>query len=154
MLLRHGKAGDAAAIAAIEGACFSRPWSEYSIVGHLSAEGKTTLTLVAEEDGRLLGVLLLSCLPPEGEVYRLAVLPEARRRGLGRALMAAGLGALAAAGVRRVFLDVRVSNAAAISLYASFGFTECGRRASYYHAPREDAMLMERELLEHEIFGN
>ena len=152
MHIRHGRAGDAPALAAIENACFSRPWSEYSIASHLQSE--SARTLVCEEDGAVLGVLFLSCLPPEGEVYRLAVLPECRRRGIGRRLLAAGLALEQEAGVREMFLDVRVSNSPAIALYESFGFVACGRRANYYFAPREDAILMKRELLEHEIFGD
>jgi ribosomal-protein-alanine N-acetyltransferase len=150
--LRHARPEDAAALAAIEQACFSRPWSEYSIRAHIA--GENAFSLVAEEDGTPLGVLFLSCLPPEGEVYRLSVLPAARRRGIGRLLLAEGLRLEQAAGVTKMFLDVRVSNTPAITLYTAFGFAACGRRANYYHAPREDALLMERELLADEIFGN
>ncbi|MBQ8352089.1 MAG: ribosomal protein S18-alanine N-acetyltransferase [Clostridia bacterium] len=150
--LRRGRADDVKALAAIEAACFSRPWSEYSIASHLSSE--SAMTLVCEEDGEALGVLFLSCLPPEGEVYRLAVLPAARRRGIGRRLLAAGLALERDAGVREMFLDVRASNAPAIALYEGFGFSSYGRRANYYFAPREDAILMKRTLLEDEVFGD
>ena len=144
LAIRHGREQDAPALAAIEAACFSRPWSEYSIRSHLSSD--STATLVAEENGGMLGVLFLSCLPPEGEVYRLAVLPVARRRGIGRALLERGIALEREAGVTTMFLDVRVSNEPAITLYRSFGFVEHGVRANYYFAPREDALLMKKEL--------
>ena len=41
-------------------------------------------------------------------------------------------------------LEVRPSNAAAISLYNSFGFEEVGRRKNYYELPREDALILTR----------
>lgn len=153
MTVRPAQAGDLAALAAIERACFSDAWSESAIRTHLASDA--TLTLVAEdESGAPCGALFLSCLPPEGEVYRLAVLPDCRMRGIGRLLLSHGLAQERDAGVTRMYLDVRVGNAAAIALYRALGFVECGRRANYYRAPREDAVLMERELFADEIFGD
>lgn len=152
MTVRAAREQDIPALCAIEAACFSDPWSAGAIAAQLAAP--TGLSLIAEENGAPLGALFLSCLPPEGEVYRLCVLPAARRRGVGRLLLARGLEAEREAGVLRMFLDVRASNEPALSLYRAFGFTECGRRAGYYRAPREDAVLMEREVREDEIFGH
>ena len=152
MTLREACERDLPALAAIEQACFSDPWSEGALRAHLASPAARTL--VAEEGDCLLGALLLSVAGDEGEVYRLGVLPRARRRGLGRALMRGGLALWRAAGVRHLYLDVRAGNTPAIALYRSLGFTECGRRAGYYRAPREDAVLMERELICDEIPGN
>ena len=51
-------------------------------------------------------------------------------------------------GMRRVVLEVRASNAAAIALYRKAGFSNIGLRRDYYQAEngREDAILMGREL--------
>lgn len=150
--IRTARPSDAAALADLEALCFSDPWSEAAILGQLT--GEATISLLAEEAGQVVGALFLSCLPPEGEVYRLAVRPERRRAGLGRALLCAGLERERKAGVRHLYLDVRAGNAAALALYRAFGFSVCGRRAGYYRAPREDAILMERELFTDEIFGH
>ena len=153
MTVRVAEGRDLAALAAIERACFSDAWSESALRAHM--ENEAALTLLAEdESGAPCGALLLSCLVPEGEVYRLAVLPTHRRRGIGRLLLTRGLSLLREAGVRQMYLDVRAGNTAAIGLYRALGFLECGRRANYYRAPREDAVLMERELMADEIFGN
>lgn len=79
----------------------------------------------------------------EGEILNLGVALRARRRGIGRALVGRLLQAYAAAGVRRVFLEVRESNLAAQRLYAVFGFTPIGRRRRYYRAPVEDAVVLQ-----------
>lgn len=94
---------------------------------------------VAEQEGRIEGVAVWQDLPGgEAELLNLAVRPEARRRGVGRALLALLAG-------RKVWLEVRASNEAAIRFYESQGFRVCGRRKGYYRNPDEDAVLMVRE---------
>lgn len=78
------------------------------------------------------------------ELDTLAVAPEARRQGIGDALVRAVLAWAAGAGARQVSLEVRASNAAALSLYARLGFREQGRRPGYYAGSAEDALLLGR----------
>jgi ribosomal-protein-alanine N-acetyltransferase len=75
-----------------------------------------------------------------------AVAPASRGQGIGRTLLDAVLAAIVRAGTRRVFLEVRVSNTAACRLYAGAGFREVGRRRGYYDHPREDALILARDL--------
>ena len=77
----------------------------------------------------------------EGAVDNVAILPQHRGLGLGRALMQAFLQQAALRGCRRVTLEVRPSNTAARRLYASLGFAEEGLRRDFYDGPREDALL-------------
>jgi ribosomal-protein-alanine N-acetyltransferase len=79
-------------------------------------------------------------------VLNLAVDPGARRRGYGRALLAAALRAGARAGASRALLEVRASNAEALALYAHFGFERIGVRRDYYREPLEDAFVLARAL--------
>lgn len=72
----------------------------------------------------------------EWELLNIAVDPAFRRRGAGRALVAA-----LPAG--RVFIEVRESNRAALALYETSGFTVSGRRRGYYQFPMEDGIVME-----------
>lgn len=88
----------------------------------------------------------MGLMPPEGEIYRIATLPSARCRGVGRALLARGEELAQEAGVCRIFLDVRASNEPAKALYATHGYAQTGIRRDYYRVPREDAVLMEREV--------
>lgn len=103
--------------------------------------------LVAEDgpdgpDGVVVGYLVARHMADEGEILNVAVAPTDRRRGVGRALVRAGLRRLTALGARQVYLEVRESNLAARELYRSFGFVEVARRANYYRRPVEDAILL------------
>jgi len=79
----------------------------------------------------------------EAELLRIAVDPAHRGEGLGRALLEACQRDLAAEGLARLFLEVRVSNAAAIRLYRACGWEPCGLRPRYY-TDGEDAALYQR----------
>jgi len=96
---------------------------------------------VAEGDGTL-GYVIAHRAADEAEILNLAVVPEGRRRGIGRALVAALLEALARDGAKAVFLEVRASNTAAHALYRQFRFLPVGRRSRYYRNPTEDAVIL------------
>lgn len=78
----------------------------------------------------------------QGEILNLGVALQARRRGIGSALVRHILGVFAAAGVREAFLEVRDSNVAAQQLYRRYGFRDVGRRRGYYRRPVEDAVIL------------
>ncbi len=95
--------------------------------------------LVGVREGRVAGfVAYREVGDQECEILNLAVAPEARRRGvataLAREVMAVARGA--------IFLEVRVSNAAARNLYEKLGFHQAGLRQGYYHSPPEDGIVM------------
>jgi ribosomal-protein-alanine N-acetyltransferase len=143
--IRSAETPDAAAIWAVECRSFSDPWS-LSGIGEM-IESANTQTLVAESDGAVAGFLVARSVRAEGEILNLAVLPQHRRRGLGRELLTAGLDWLRKGGVREVYLEVRQSNAAALAMYQARGFRPVGVRPDYYRNPREDALVL-RCLLE------
>ena len=82
----------------------------------------------------------------EAELYIIAVAPEHCRKGIGRALLEEGILKMKEAGARRLFLEVRPSNLAALAFYASTGFKPSHVRRDYYHDPDEDAVVMARVL--------
>ncbi len=100
------------------------------------------IALVAEREYCLAGFAVASVLAPEGEIESIAVAADAQRQGIGMALLAELLVALAAEGALAIMLELRESNRPAAGLYARAGFREVGRRHGYYRNPRENALLL------------
>lgn len=124
------------AIAAIEQACFVDPWSAAGLEEEL--HNPCARFLVAETDGAVAGYLGCHHVADEGFIANVAVSPAFRRRGVARALIEA---AKTADGLYRLTLEVRLSNAAAISLYEAAGFVCDGVRPRFYSHPTEDAKI-------------
>jgi len=118
---------------------FSDAWSEAALTSHLSLSTSRALLAIGE-GGEVLGYLLGSVIAPEGEVYRIATLPEHRRRGVGNALLSAFLKE-----TDECFLEVRASNVSARGLYEAHGFSLIATRKGYYKNPTEDALIYKRE---------
>ena len=144
MIIRTMESKDIKDIAELEKVCFSDPWSENSIASEL--ENRLSYWLVAEEDGRVVGYVGSQSVLDGADVMNLAVSPEFRRQGIGEALVKALVAHLQQKGIIALMLEVRVSNTPAIALYQSLGFVQVGRRPRYYHNPREDALIMRKEL--------
>jgi tRNA threonylcarbamoyladenosine biosynthesis protein TsaB len=138
--LRDFTALDVPVAAQVERRVFSDPWPEAGFHSELSqamAWGR-----VAELDGALAGYLLAWLGAGAGHIGNLAVTPEARRRGVARALIADLLEQALATGVTRVTLEVRAANFAAQALYRAHGFRLAGLRRGYYRDTGEDALIM------------
>lgn len=101
---------------------------------------------MAETAAGVVGYLIAREAAGTGEILNLAVAPEIRRGGIARQLLDAGLAALAVRNVEEVFLEVRESNLAAQALYVGAGFRPVGQRSGYYRSPREDALVLRRDL--------
>lgn len=145
MTVRPATPADADAIVAIERASFAIPWSEASIRRDL-ADNPAARVLVAEQDGRVVGYVGLWRVLDEGQVNDVAVLPEFRRRGVGRALVRGMARNARDEGMVRLSLEVRSRNDAAIALYEAEGFVREGLRKGYYADDGDDAVLMGRTL--------
>lgn len=136
---------DLASVAAIERAAFSDPWSLRSFREALDS-GSVYFACARSDAGSVLGYVVAWFVADQGEIANIAVAPDQRGRGVGRALLDAALGEAAARGISAVFLEVRDSNQRARELYASRGFEEVGRRRRYYRRPVEDAIVLRRTL--------
>ena len=94
-----------------------------------------------DNDGVIDGYAGLAIIGDEAEVHTIGVRPAAQGNGLGRKLLQQ---LMSAAGDRRLLLEVRTDNVAAIALYASEGFTTLGVRRRYYQPSGADAYTMAR----------
>ncbi len=143
LILRKMTAADAEIIARIEAACFRAPWSADAV---RSACGRMDFCgSVAETAQGVCGYLLGTSLFETAEVARIAVLQDFRGQGIGGKILEGFLSDVSARGAKEVFLEVRVSNAAAIALYESRGFV-CVRTRKKYYENAEDALEMRKQL--------
>ncbi len=144
MTLHPITASDLSAIAAAEREIFSDAWSEGAIESFLQSAHSFGLMLL--DEAGLCGYLLASCVAGEAELYRIATLPRARRRGVAACLMDSFLERVERERAERIFLEVRESNFAARRLYEAFDFSVIGKRMHYYQEPSEDAILYARSV--------
>ena len=126
-------------VAALEKTVFSEPWSRDAL-RLLLTDG--AVGFVCVQDNRVLAYGGMLIAPFEGQVTNVAVHPNARRMGLGRAVVGALIKDARRRELEQIALEVRVSNEAAISLYEAFGFYRAGVRKRFYKNPAEDALVM------------
>ena len=142
--IRAARLADVPELAQLEPRCFSDPWSAEGFREMLTAP--YILGFIAEGRSKAIaGYLVARVIENEAEILNVAVEPESRRRGLGAMLLESALEELISRRVIAVFLEVRVSNEAAINLYRSKGFRPIGQRHGYYRRPVEDALVLRWE---------
>ena len=128
------------ALAELERACFHAPWSAQSLREELD-NPLAHFRVAEDEDGAVLGYVGIHFLADEGFITNVAVAPQARRRGVARALLSDLADYAVAHNGYRITLEVRVSNAPAIALYESLGYVRDGVRPGFYSQPAEDAAI-------------
>lgn len=144
MLIREMTFADIPSAVDIETQCFSLPWSEKSFQDSITRED--TLFLVCEDEGTVTGYIGMYISFDEGSITNVAVSPNYRKKGYGESLVHMTKEKAKEKQVQRIFLEVRVSNVPAISLYEKMGFENLGIRKNFYEHPKEDAYIMSCEL--------
>ncbi len=127
-------------MAALHARCFTlpRPWSAAEIA---EISGLPGSFLMLRPHGFLIGRTVLD----EAELLTLAVDPDHRRQGIGRALLDHFAGQARSSGARSGYLEVASDNRAAQALYAAAGWRQSGLRRSYY-GPGIDALILTTSL--------
>jgi ribosomal-protein-alanine N-acetyltransferase len=134
---------DLDAVMEIERRSFPEPWTPGLFLHELKIP--FSKTVLARRGAEIVGYICRWLVGDEVHILNLAVRPEARGGGIGHALVCLVMAEAEQVAARVVTLEVRRENAAAIALYRSFGFTECGIRRNYY-ARGADALVMSRDL--------
>ena len=142
--LRPAAEGDIGDVAEVERSCFVDPWSEESFARLVDSPPAIFLVALFPPNEGIAGYIIAFSVGEDAEVLNVAVHPQFRGKGLAGQMLDAVLIQLGSRGVRTAFLEVRESNAAALSLYMSRGFSEIGRRSKYYRRPVEDALVLRR----------
>ena len=129
----------------IELASYEYPWTLGNFADSLRAGYSMW---VREADGEIIGYYALMVAAGEAHLLNLTIAPMWRGHGLGRDLLEHCLVRACDHRAETLYLEVRLSNTAAIALYRSSGFVDLAVRRGYYpaRAGREDALIMKKDL--------
>jgi len=130
----------------IESEAYPVPWSRLVFEDCVKGSNECWVATIA---GEICGYAIVSNILDEVHLLNLCIDPRNNRRGYGRTLLRKLIARSVSRGASVFFLEVRVSNRAAISLYFSEGFNEVGIRKGYYPSrsgAREDAIVMTLDL--------
>lgn len=142
-MIRPMKWWDLEQVLAIENEVFgASAWPPESYWGELARDDRY---YVVDDEGRVRGYAGLWLAPPDADVQTIAVAPDARRQGLGAALLDHLIDHARSVGCRRLHLEVRADNAAAAHMYQDRGFRTVRVRERYY-PDFSDAIVMGLEL--------
>ena len=151
--IRRMRPDDLEEVMVIERAAFKHPWSPELFRRELEHDWSTILVAVepltsapGRGTERIVAFLIFWLVHDEVHVLNVAVVPEHRRKGIARMLMAETERRAMQAGAALMTLEVRRSNEAALELYREFEYRAVGVRPNYYVDEGEDAIVMVKEL--------
>jgi len=142
MQLREMTPADIDEIMRIEQRVHRSPWTRGNFTDALDSG---YVCKVYESEGETLGYTVLMPAVDEAQLLNISIAADHQRKGLGRKLLGETKEIARGLNMRRLLLEVRPSNAAALGLYRAAGFSEIGLRRGYYAdaSGREDAIVME-----------
>ncbi len=117
--------------------CIAHSWTREMLREELESP---LSVMVTEKREKIAGFALGRVVADEGEIFRIAVLPEYRRQGIARKLLEELHCKMREKGASVCFLEVRSKNIPAISLYEKYGYERISLRRSYYGD--DDAVIM------------
>ena len=142
MNIRPWKFEDILRISEMEQECFPQePWSYKMLVSSFQTE--SFFGLVAEDGGEIAGYGGITVAADSADVDNIAVAEQYRRGGVGTAILNDLCTLAASKGAKEIFLEVRVSNSAATSMYLKCGFVGACARTRYY-SDGEDCLVMKK----------
>lgn len=144
MEIREWKYKDILRISEIERECFPQePWSFQMLASSFDSEA--FYGVLAEDGGEIVGYGGVTVAADTADIANVAVTESFRHSGVGTAVIAELTKTAKARGAKKIFLEVRVSNAAAMELYLKNGFKGAYARTRYY-SDGEDCLVMVKEL--------
>jgi [ribosomal protein S18]-alanine N-acetyltransferase len=147
MIIRDATAADIPTMQSLELASEAAahwPLAAYEEI--FRSQARARLATVLEEEGQVLGFMIVSCSRWDWEIEEIVIANPVRRRGLGSLLLGDLLTRARKAQLERIHLEVRKSNEPARNFYMKLGFQETGSRTGYYSGPAEDALLYQLDV--------
>lgn len=144
MEIRLWKYEDILSISEMEKECFPQePWSFKMLASSFESDNFTGV--LAEDGAEIIGYGGITFADDSADIDNIAVSEAYRHSGVGTAVLNALIQLAKTKNVKKVFLEVRVSNAAAMELYLKNGFAGVYARTRYY-SDGEDCLVMVKEL--------
>lgn len=144
IIIEPASSEDMDAVAELEKQAFSDPYSLKMLNDTMCTCSDTIY--VARTSEEVAGYIIFQKAGDEGELLRVAVSSEMKRKGIGAKLVDAMINNFSESKVTDVFLEVRETNEAAIQLYKNKNFQIVATRKDYYRNPVENAIIMKRGL--------
>ncbi len=144
MKFRRWRFEDILKIAELERECFPLdPWN-YRMLAD-SFENENFVGILCDDGGDIAGYGGITTGYDTADIDLIAVAERYRNAGIGSSVLEELVSVAAERGMEKVFLEVRVSNSPAISLYLKHGFNGVYARTRYY-SDGEDCLVMARAL--------
>ncbi|WP_240377472.1 ribosomal protein S18-alanine N-acetyltransferase [Bacillus piscicola] len=140
-IIRFMEETDIDGVLRVEHDAFQMPWTRYAFENELR-HNRFARYLVAEWEEEIIGYCGVWIVLDEANITNIAVHSRHRGKKAGETLLIHAIDLASVYGVKRMSLEVRVSNTAAQSLYTKLGFQKGGIRKSYYTDNNEDALVM------------
>ncbi len=144
VLIRDLRPEDVAAVLEIEKVSFTTPWSEILFMNEIFKPRSLPKAAVIGE--KIVGYICANYLLDEGHILNVTVHPDHRKQGMALHLVQHMIDLLKKEGCLTIFLEVRISNDAALGMYQKAGFRIISARKAYYTLPVEDAVIMSLQL--------
>lgn len=146
MMIRKMQAEDLPQVAAIEQSLFGDPWSEKAFSETLDQEEADFIVVVNEQE-EVIGYCGTYRALDEAEIVNVAIKREYQNRGYGAEMVQALIDEEKKNGAVFFFLEVRESNLSAQCCYKKLGFKTIGIRKDFYESPKENALVMQMEVI-------
>ncbi|MFQ6069317.1 MAG: ribosomal protein S18-alanine N-acetyltransferase [Candidatus Aminicenantales bacterium] len=135
--------GDLPHVLKIEKLSFPTPWHESTFRGEIHNKlFSHPLVIVHRFKRQIIGYLIYWQVEDEVHINNIAIHPDYRRKGIAETVLSKLFTEVSKKGIKRITLEVRPSNHAALSLYRKLGFVVLGLKRNYYTTPREDALVL------------
>ena len=138
-IIRPMKEEDLDIVSEMEAASYPDPWSRKGFEEELGVE--SALAVVMEDTTGVVGYALATLTGEDADIVKTTIDVKERQKGYGRKLLDMLMNELYSRGILNATLEVRMSNAPAISLYEHAGFVSEGVRPGFYSNPKEDAVI-------------
>ncbi len=134
---------DLSEVLSIENSSFPNPWRDLTFLGEIRNQSISfPLVVVHSLHKRVIGYIIFWKIFEDVQINNIAVHPDYRRLGIGRAVLEGIIEQMRKEGAKNMTLEVRPSNVAALTLYKKLGFRPLSIRKGYYTNPDEDALVL------------